>query len=352
MQRINYLDGHRGVAILLVIFYHAFSRWLDITPYQASYSEFPLFKYGFLGVQLFFLLSGYVILMTLEKCKAVPVFLYRRWLRLFPAMLICSLIILYSAPLLPERPLGNPRLSDVIPGLIFIEPYLLSKVSGIDFSSLEGAFWSLYVEFKFYIIASCLYFAVGGKKLVIALLMCLLSWSLLHFSSQLFDSRLLTVIYSICHLLSFEYFGWFSAGAAFYIAQKESSSIWFYAGICISIVSSVILGLQKDSFAVFSAIIILSLFFAMSLKSSVIQSILSHRFLVFLGFVSYPLYLLHENMMLAITIKFSHLVPVEVSFILPIVAVSFIATISYIVVMYIEKPVKQLLSLEKLNKYK
>ncbi|WP_420839686.1 acyltransferase family protein [Colwellia maritima] len=82
MERIKYLDSHRGIAILFVVFYHLFSRWSEILPYGNSFTNI-VFNQGFLGVQLFFLLSGFVILMTLERTKSFSSFLYKRWLRLF-----------------------------------------------------------------------------------------------------------------------------------------------------------------------------------------------------------------------------------------------------------------------------
>ena len=72
MQRIKYLDGLRGIAILLVILYHAFggNGYNGVIHYGGSFSDVLFFKFGYLGVQLFFLISGFVILMTLEKSKS------------------------------------------------------------------------------------------------------------------------------------------------------------------------------------------------------------------------------------------------------------------------------------------
>ena len=64
--RLAYLDGMRGVAILLVLLFHAFARWPDLVPYGDQYQSVPLFRVGFIGVNLFFIISGFVILMTLE----------------------------------------------------------------------------------------------------------------------------------------------------------------------------------------------------------------------------------------------------------------------------------------------
>ena len=98
-SRLLFLDGLRGIVILLVILYHAYSDTWDIfLPYHYQYHDFLLFKYGNYGVQLFFLISGFVITMSLEKCIDFGDFIFRRWLRLFPAMLIASILILITAP--------------------------------------------------------------------------------------------------------------------------------------------------------------------------------------------------------------------------------------------------------------
>ena len=79
MQRIKYLDGLRGIAILLVILYHAFggNGYNGVIHYGDSFSNILFFKFGYLGVQLFFLISGFVILMTLEKSKSFIHFMYK-----------------------------------------------------------------------------------------------------------------------------------------------------------------------------------------------------------------------------------------------------------------------------------
>lgn len=157
-ERIAYIDSFRGIAILLVIGFHAFSRWPGIVPYGGQYADITLFRFGWMGVQLFFLVSGFVILMTLEKCAGIRDFLYRRWLRLFPAMLICSGLIYLTLGLFRERPGGTPPAISLIPGITFIDPVWIRCASGHSIPSLEGAFWSLFVEFKFYVIAALLYY--------------------------------------------------------------------------------------------------------------------------------------------------------------------------------------------------
>src|SRR6478735_6563808 len=161
VHRLSHLDGMRGIAILLVLLFHAYARWPDHVPFGADFAEVFIFKTGFVGVNLFFLISGFVILMTLEKCTSFGIFFTKRWLRLFPAMLVCSAIVFATAPLFPERPAGLPAARDLLPGLTFIDPAIWQKIIGGTQGSLEGAFWSLYVEMKFYVVFGALYFSLG-----------------------------------------------------------------------------------------------------------------------------------------------------------------------------------------------
>jgi peptidoglycan/LPS O-acetylase OafA/YrhL len=343
MKRIDYLDGHRGIAILLVIFFHAFSRWTELVPYTDTYAQFPLFKFGFLGVQLFFLLSGFVILMTLEKCVDFKSFLYRRWLRLFPAMLICSVVIFFSTGFFFERPNGIPSAKDLIPGLTFIEPYILSKLIG-SVQSIEAAFWSLYVEFKFYVISAFLYFLVGSNKLVVSLFILFIFGTALIHLDQYYDNNLIRYLSSISHHLSLKYFGWFAAGSSFYLFVKESNKKWFILGLLMCFFSSLATAVFSNSLGTLIAILCISIFFSYSLVSQTVQKLLSNKFLLFFGYVSYPLYLLHENMMISLTIKFNTILPASLNFLLPVFAVAFIASIAFFIARYIEMPVKNTIS--------
>ena len=68
--RVSHLDGLRGLAILLVIGFHAYARWGNTLPYGTTFANVPLFSIGSRGVQLFFLISGFVIFWTLDKTSA------------------------------------------------------------------------------------------------------------------------------------------------------------------------------------------------------------------------------------------------------------------------------------------
>lgn len=340
-SRINYLDGHRGLAILLVIFFHAYVRWSALVPYGDQYSDLPLFKFGRLGVELFFLISGFVILMTLESCPTAKEFLFRRWLRLFPAMLVCTTIIFISSNYFLERPAGTPDLESVLPGLTFIEPDWWSAVVGHSIKPIEGAFWSLFVEFKFYFFAAILYYWRGRNALICALIFVFLVAAISDLAETYFGLTTLRFMYRISDTLSFQYFGWFASGAAFYVYSQNKSWKWLAIALSVAIVSSIVWGgLSKQRVLAASLI---ALFFAMSLISEIVQRFLNSRVTQFFGVISYPLYLIHENMMVSMIIKLGRRVEEFPAALLPLPVIAILSGAAYLISKYCEPFTKSFL---------
>ena len=323
---------------MLVVFFHAYARWPALMPYGDQYGDITLFKYGWLGVQLFFLISGFVILMTLEKCATAKEFLYRRWLRLFPAMLACTAIIYLTSNYFSERPAGIPNLESLLPGLTFIEPDWWSRILGHPVNGIEGAFWSLYVEFKFYLFAAIIYYWKNRNTLIRTLIFVFFMATCLRLAGKFFEITWLKYLDAIATDLSFRYFGWFASGAAFYIFSQNKSRRWFAVAFFAAIASSIADG-GFDWHRVLAASIIGLVFTAVILIRS-IQKILCNRVILFFGFISYPLYLLHENMMVSIIIKMGRNASDIPLFLLPLPATLLLSLAAFLVAKYLEQMVK------------
>ena len=134
------LDGIRALAALLIVVYHA---------------HFPGLPGGFLGVDVFFVLSGYLITRLLlaesERTGGVRLgrFMWRRLRRLLPALLLMLLVYLVVAPLwFSEAPMSK-HLRDAgltVAYLANFAPYLGGPVS------ILGHVWSLEIEMHFYLL--------------------------------------------------------------------------------------------------------------------------------------------------------------------------------------------------------
>lgn len=312
-SRIAFLDGLRGIAILLVVLFHAYSRWPDDVAFGDKYKYFPLFANGWLGVELFFLISGFVILMTLEKCGSFKEFAWRRWVRLFPAMLVCSLIIYLSAPLIPDRPEGPLSIADFLPSLTFTEPSWWHPF-GLTVKALDGVFWSLVVEVKFYAIFGSIYFAAGEIAAIGSLL---LLWSpnialgvVNRFSfvnAEIGHPAFLHTLTINCNsFFGAIYFGWFAAGALCYKYYSEKDVRVLAAALLLGCLSAYTSAWTLEG-RVGAELIVILFFLPLLLRPT--QEILSNFVLVFVGFVSYPLYLLHQNIMIGLSNRVAHGLP-------------------------------------------
>jgi peptidoglycan/LPS O-acetylase OafA/YrhL len=149
-QEIRSLDGLRAVAALLVVSYHAivFSN-ADLS--IAGIDLYPAWNYGRTGVQLFFVLSGFLLFLPYARAMllARPLpsarqFYRRRILRIVPAYWVCLVILVAIG--LPTY-LNVTGLANFATHLLFIH----NLVPAFD-SSIQGPFWTMAVEAQFYLL--------------------------------------------------------------------------------------------------------------------------------------------------------------------------------------------------------
>ncbi len=332
--RIPALDGLRGLAIALVVLFHGFARWPDLVPWVTRYRDFPLFKFGYLGVELFFWISGFVIFMSLDKTAGLGNFLYKRWLRLFPAMLIACVLIVTTGALLPERPFGAPRLLDVIPALTFIDTGVLNAVFPLHFDNLEGSFWSLFVEVKFYLIFGALYFFDAEKAFARLTGLFMAGW-VVKSAAQLYPVPPLTFVNAIVNTgLSLNYFGLFALGCAMYLELKHQNRRYLYVALALLIPAiGASVGYRPGSMLFCFALYAI---FRGALLSAKFSHMVSGKVLTTAGFISYPLYLINENMLVALTIKLHQFLPDVPGLLTPVPGLMVICALAYLIAAYFE----------------
>jgi peptidoglycan/LPS O-acetylase OafA/YrhL len=291
----------RGMAIVWVILYHVFSRWASLLPHGSAWADVALFKYGGYGVQLFFLISGYVIYQSLDSSRHVTEFLFRRWKRLFPAMLLCSLLIFAVSGLWTVK--TNPLLdaSSLLPGISLVAPGVWSWLTGHEFQMLEGSFWSMFVEVKFYLLAAFAYFVLGRQWLLP--LLCASHVGYWGLNSLLSHGYLLqgwgAGVLSVMGALSLDYFGWFAIGAAIYEYRRTGRQVWLSTALVMLALVCVMGKLSNPLDMQVS--LLTGLLFVGGCLFPALAKLFAARPLVWLGAVSYPLYLLHENASVSMT---------------------------------------------------
>jgi peptidoglycan/LPS O-acetylase OafA/YrhL len=163
-QRFALIDALRGIGAVMVLFHHLlFESDLQITLWKALPRWFAEFCHkGAFGVEIFFVLSGFVIVHSLRNVpltgKGLGNFMLRRQLRLDPpywAMLgitLASLLIERQVPWIEHRPL--PAWYDVLLNMFYVQ----NLVRGFP---IMGVAWTLCLEVQFYIVLIAL--LVAGK---------------------------------------------------------------------------------------------------------------------------------------------------------------------------------------------
>ncbi len=331
--RITHLDGMRGLAILMVIAYHAYARWPELLPYVRVTQHFPILNYGWLGVELFFMISGFVIFMTLDKSESYISFLKKRWLRLFPAMLIASLLLFAVGGFFPEWSVMTPLVKNLLPGLIFTNPETLTQLTGIEFKSMAGSFWSLYVEAVFYLIIGAVYFTLGRKYCLPALLVPMLLLS----ATSVLKSLGHPLFIDIVSKFGFIHYAWFMVGSLVYERMHGRDKLFHYAIVLCALLINFSYFIKNAGVITLIPLLLVMLFFVASFYSKQMERILSLRFLTAIGFASYAYYLIHENLMIATLIKLNVYIKSDfVMALMPLVVAFVLYYIAFVITQYAE----------------
>ena len=132
--RLPELDMLRGFAVLIVVFFH-----ITMKRPEAELG----FKYGVTGVDLFFIISGFVIYMSIHKIQKPIDFIINRISRLYPAywFAVTFTFILYIT--VHATPISISFIWQYLCNLTMFQFYLRQP-------SLDGPYWTLIVELLFY----------------------------------------------------------------------------------------------------------------------------------------------------------------------------------------------------------
>ncbi|MFZ5833946.1 MAG: acyltransferase family protein [Pseudomonadota bacterium] len=288
-DRLTELDSLRGLAALGVLFYHFFCRYpppalskqeLHINLF--GYFPMPEWYLGLIPVYLFFMISGFVIFITAERCRTVAEFAYRRFSRLYPvywgALMLLSVVTLL-----------DPAQNDVTLKQFLVNLTMLQAYFGVH--HISGVFWSLSVELSFYfMIAGMIRFGLMTHYKYVMLL-----WSVLTFIYGFFPAPN-PVPWPIVWLLALDYGHCFVFGICVYeLRRSRMAGIVKIDWMLILLMAlSAASNLLRYPATVIVILTILQAAFYFAATRPV--AILQNRALVYIGGISYALYLVHEQL--------------------------------------------------------
>lgn len=322
-KRFTEIDALRGLAALAVVLFHYTTRYEErFGEVSGGFSEY--FSLGEYGVQLFFIISGFVIYMSILKVKSVSDFAIKRSFRLYPAYIFAVVLTFTIVSLASIDQLKI----DIMPALINLTMFQ----DFLGAPRVDGVYWTLRVEMTFYILMGILlFFKVEKKVMPIAI-----SWLAFSVFIQLLHSSVDTDATALIREFSIASFShMFIIGIMFYCIWQHGSQLKYHAVIAACV-------LYDLTFMSIENALITSLFvviFYLVINSKL--QFLSSPVLVFFGTISYPLYLIHQNIGYVIINQMHFMGLTHPIFTVMLVGATVLA--AYLIFRYVETPVQNAL---------
>ena len=331
-KRITEIDGLRGVSALAVMLFHY------TFVFNQNWKVGNIFHYGYMGVPMFFIISGFVIYMSLESNKTPFGFVYSRFLRLFPIYWI-SLIITVAAMFLMGIHLEILTWQNITINFTMLQRF-------IGFKDIDGAYWTLAVELMFYLFVIIILFFNKLEKIIeiflaiIFLLLIIRSTLAIQFTEIVSLKKIMDQL---------RYFHLFLAGMIFYNIYKNGISRYYFLLLCICIGLNFQAQIRFNIFVeTFIILFFFLVFYILTTKFKYFLFFFNNPILQFLGKISYPLYLLNEMFGVSV-FKFLNLyfdLPLSVEI---LIVSSLVIFVSSLIHLFIEKPIFALIKSKHQN---
>jgi peptidoglycan/LPS O-acetylase OafA/YrhL len=294
--RLRALDGLRLLAALMVALYHYGGRGGEITEAWGSSprTQFPTlspwFAYGCLGVQVFFVISGFVICMS-GWGRPLRAFFASRVARLMPAYWVAVVLVtaVFALPVVAY--------DAVSPSDALLNMTLLQQPLGAD--RVLGVCWTLWVEVRFYaLFALCVVLPGASRRRVV--LFCAV-WTLAAAVADAADEPLLDLV------LMPEYAPFFIGGIGIYLLHRDRRDVTAWGVVAVSWLTGQHYAVAElwhrpgpGHFSYRSAYVIIAIvtlgFLAVLAVALGWARRADWRWLTVAGALTYPFYLVHEHL--------------------------------------------------------
>ena len=288
-ERFHELDILRFLAALAVVFFHY--TFLNATEYKTIVT-YPvlgeIFKYGYLGVELFFIISGFVILLTASE-KDWRGFIISRVARLYPAFWIAVTlttlgIVFFASDIMQvslTQYLWNLTMMGVFVGAENIDP----------------VYWTLQVELKFYfwVLLILLFKQIKHIEIFIFVWLIVAMLEIYHVAHEFTHFALIP-----------EWAPYFSAGALFYLIKLKGFTLKRVGLLIVAYLLSLYFSLEgaeersqlyETEFSPAITLILITFFYILFTLIILGKTArLNSQWYTLLGATTYPLYLIHQKL--------------------------------------------------------
>lgn len=292
----RFIELLRGLSIIIVLYFHYSNR----IPYQYLGASAPatlVSHEGKLGVYIFFVISGYLIALSLTGCRSLSEFYAKRISRIWPLFILASTVIfaflsVFDPPTVASGPKqfyenGRPPFSEFVGQLFFLRD--------LGFDWVDGVFWSILVELKFYFWIG-LFAALFREHYIDRFAKAALALGVIEFSLVLFlGPQVPRSVTGLMHgLLIAQYLPFFAIGVLLFRGRSDGLLIALFLLCAIQI--CVTFSDDPD----FNILQTARWFLVLSALLAVDHFLLKDRILLFFGTYSYSIYLFHQ--MIGLTI--------------------------------------------------
>lgn len=339
-MRVEQLTFTRFLAAIAIVIFHF---GIDLFPFNDESILF-LFKKANIGVSYFFILSGFVMIIAYSNKSKISSleFLKNRFARIYPLYFL-AICMMFLFMIISHKPLEIPSL---ILNILLIQTWIPGQSLTINAPG-----WSLSVEFFFYALFPFLLNRIYNKNPLNSLaapilLFWLISQLAFHlFLSSHFYSDYPSKIHDFTHYFPLMHLNEFLIGNLFglFFTNKLVSQNKNYDWIIV-IILLLIMVMFKNPIGLNFHNGLISLFFAplillLASSNGKITTLFRHKFLVFLGEISFGVYILQVPIFLFTKniFKFINLTNPQVSFYCYLTILIAFSALSYI---FIETPLR------------
>ena len=282
-QRLQFLDALRGIGAVAVVIQHVGDAYVG---FSYTFSR-TWFNFGKFGVTVFFLVSGFVIPYAFEKDDHVGKFWIKRFFRLYPLYWLSLAATIVAARAYPDGFIGPHLIRNEITNITMLQGFL-----GIPNAS--DPYWTLFIEMAFYFAFTAFFLTNIHKKTLALTWVAMACFALTSIVYPLISNSHGPFTISFCFLTML-------VGSTFYRRFKREVSAGALAALLLAILLSGSLGIYVNYFkisapehvaarAVFGPLVCGFLVFGAAMAWRIDKF---PRALLWLGRISYSLYLLH-----------------------------------------------------------
>lgn len=317
-------------AVLVMLFHYTFvGSVLDFAPQPRTDAFGEYGRYMYLGINFFFIISGFVILLSAQDGKPRQ-FILSRFIRLYPAYWLCVLLTAGAAVAF-NQPAYQLEWTHVLVNLTMLQ-------NGFDVPLVDGVYWTLWMELKFY---------------ALVLVMIWLRW--LRFLPWFCGVVLVGSIIGLETPLAVnvEHFvagfphwaGYFACGCVLYLVRVRGFNWGYGLLILLSVIfcvrqnqvfTELMIGWYQVPFTEWVSVIATLGFYALLAMIALRkEGLLRDPRFYYLGVLTYPLYLVHENIGFMMFNAWHELLP---GWLLVSGVVIFMLILAWLIHRYVEKP--------------